>query len=163
MDREILELRHRSVVSYADALATALSEGWTNSYARWLGQNQVDSMTSPESMVLLHPWHYEGVRGTSDPRGNRRFGAEVGQRLRCDAPTFWGMECAFGYPPVADHVFPYSLGGPTVGGNRAVLCQIHNQMKSNDLHVFPWERPTPAWVPDTIERIALVLRYGDAQ
>lgn len=87
-----------------------------------------------ELAAQLHPRVYlvmePKVVGLQDPRGSRRFA--VGQPAReCEWSKLAGRTCSL--PPErlqADHVWPYSLGGPTVPDNLAWLCETHNALKS---------------------------------
>jgi hypothetical protein len=113
-----------------------------------------------ESMALLHPVHYQDRPLADQVRGSRTFGAEVihtGQR--CQSALFWGYDCMLplDLSLVSDHSFPWSLGGPTVVENKIFLCQLHNQLKGNDVHAYPWEMGEPDWLGPTLGRIARIL------
>jgi len=69
----------------------------------------------------------------------------------CESARLWGYTCPFVRPEYrADHMFPKALGGPTESRNRLTLCEWHNTAKSMDVHIFPFEEGTPAWVSDLL-------------
>jgi hypothetical protein len=74
---------------------------------------------------LVHPDWYEDLEAEGSPnsvRGKRTFG-DVTRDADCEAKFVWGYPCPFGDTRVQiDHLFPYSLGGPTVPGNGVWLC-----------------------------------------
>jgi hypothetical protein len=55
-----------------------------------------------------------------------------------------------------DHLFPYSLGGPTIAVNAIYLCRRHNLGKSVDIHLIPWEEGFP-WVDGILNNLATKL------
>jgi hypothetical protein len=70
-------------------------------------------------------------------QGNRSFVRENG---KCQAKLIWGYECNTEYEFChGDHLFPFSLGGPTISGNKLLLCNYHNMVKGTDIHLLPWE------------------------
>jgi len=105
-----------------------------------------------QTMALLHPEHYpEPVSGT-DPRGRRAFTLNASDS-RCYSEVIWGYECPIVDTEagvVADHIFPYALGGVTQSTNRITLCRWHNSIKTCDIHFFPWERGEPPWVAEAL-------------
>jgi hypothetical protein len=65
----------------------------------------------------------------------------------CESQRVFGYRCPRIEPTLhQDHLFPRSLGGPTVGTNRITLCDLHNYYKGMDIHFFPWEDGTPSWL-----------------
>jgi hypothetical protein len=103
------------------------------------------------TLALVHPDVYSHRDGAEMVRGARIFAREA-PRQKCGAVLCWGYECDRP-ADCADHLFPYSLGGPTVSANKLYLCWLHNQMKSNDAHCYPWERGEPSWLQSTLARI----------
>lgn len=114
----------------------------------WIDALQIvdesNSFGLPEVMVLISPtlW-YEELQIDylrSDPRGNISFksNTEIG---KCNAIDFWGYDCPLQDPKTQiDHVFPWSRGGMTHSSNSIYLCELHNSLKSSDIHVYPWEK-----------------------
>lgn len=99
-------------------------------------------------LALIHPFQTEQVfPNPTDLRGERLFsGVAPLFSQTCEAVRFWGYDCGDGETLQADHDWPYSLGGPTAVGNLTWLCRVHNQSKGGDIHCWPWESTTPAWV-----------------
>ena len=121
-------------------------------------------MSLPQSLALIHPDFYlEREREASvlhQIRGPRTFSNSVGQHVaKCMADCIWLTQCPLKTPEGlhSDHVFPFSLGGPTISANQLFLCPVHNHSKTNDVHLFPWERGEPLWLPDQITRIRQLL------
>lgn len=87
------------------------------------------------------------------------FRKGISRADRCQVRKVLGVECiANRFPDVrgtcqADHVWPNSLGGPSVLENRLILCRFHNAMKSNDVAQFDWTR-WPTWLRSYLELIA---------
>jgi hypothetical protein len=106
------------------------------------------------ALALLHP-KWLPPWAPVNFRGSQTFGIGVDARFNhCNSRLLWGYECPFdGGVMHSDHLFPWALGGHTVGGNRVVLCNAHNSMKSSDIHVYPWERPVPEWASEALERV----------
>jgi hypothetical protein len=126
---------------------------WEDDYRR------IDEESLAVRFVLLHPFHYDEDntdKKRCEIRGGRRFPfkpqvAEGG----CAAKLLWGYSCPLeGTNLQVDHEFPYSLGGPTDPRNRLILCDMHNRLKSSDLHVYPWEKGEPKWLRDILDKIA---------
>jgi hypothetical protein len=78
----------------------------------------------------------------------------------CQAKRLWGYECPFvREPSAADHLYPHSLGGPTIAENRLTLCRWHNTAKSMDIHDFPFEEGLPSWVVPTLGMMERWIRF----
>jgi hypothetical protein len=115
-------------------------------------------------MAAIHPKHYQDyiqITGENCPiRGQRRMtvdGGVIGEGCRCD--VLWGYCCDFGRSALhADHLFPYSFGGPSNGQNKVFLCEFHNRAKGSDIHLFPWENGEPGWLLPLLKRIDSNLR-----
>jgi len=150
MEEGILTSRIGRSREYFEYLPSALTTNWHELYALY----QRGQLPLPHVMTLLHPDNYR--HNIKNILGDRAFPLEAGmQSQRCGALDVWGYVCPIVQDRrlAADHEFPYSLGGPTVSTNKRFLCPLHNQMKSNDVHFFPWEKPEPEWVSDTLLRI----------
>jgi hypothetical protein len=83
---------------------------------------------------------------------------------RCEAPRLlaWGR-CP--HPASeADHVYPWSRGGPTVLSNGQALCRNHNRRKSNFRppwwYVLSLERRRAAYAPPGVA-IRVLARMSD--
>lgn len=144
------ELRQRLVVEYLCLLPGIRTRPWLEAF---------DAATSlPERLLLLHPIWFEGLTDVRRVQGPPAF---VYQPLesRCKAEVLWGYDCPLHHERIqADHVFPYSLGGPTIGMNRLSLCAVHNGWKGADLGTFPWERGTPDWIDDQLTTLRKLFR-----
>lgn len=153
MDEGTLANRIERSREYFEYLPMALSADWNELYALY----QCGQLPLPQTMTLLHPGHYKhNVKDIKTVLGDRTFQLEAGmQSQKCGALAVWGYVCPIVQHQslAADHEFPYSLGGPTVSSNKRFLCPLHNQMKSNDVHFYPWEKLEPEWVSATLIRI----------
>ena len=122
---------------------------WLTGYKRYLS----GSLAFPDSMLLIHPLWYEASQ-INAIQGARRFGDTAARPMeRCNARLIWGCDCGLVGPVQYDHLYQYSLGGPTIAGNRIPLCSIHNSVKGADVHLFPWELGEPAWLAVHLGRI----------
>lgn len=159
-----LEIRRDSACEYLTALASSFKIPWIDS---------LNQARSPDRwitrMALVHPEHYEGsVRYLRDlsvtcdcpVRGPRSFAKEIGlNSMPCASNRIWGYPCPIHDTGslAADHLFPYSLGGPTSAGNKIYLCHWHNQIKAADIHIFPWEKGPPEWLDDVLKRVEMII------
>lgn len=112
----------------------------------------------PTAMALIHPVHWTDHVEGKELQGPRGF--EVRELLgsrSCNAADYWGVTCSRKPPKfkiVADHAWPYSLGGPTVPENIRWLCSMHNAAKSSDIHLYPWEAASwPTWLNDFLDKV----------
>lgn len=71
----------------------------------------------------------------------------------CQSEILWGYKCELEGEIEVDHLFPYSLGGPSNGSNKLHLCRLHNRLKSSDIHFYPWEKGEPAWLEVVLGKI----------
>lgn len=99
-------------------------------------------------LALTVPLPGRGPRGKRDPWRSFKYGArrEVMERAggRCEAAVIllWGR-CD--KPATdADHIYPWSKGGPTVIANGQALCRTHNVGKGS--------RTPPWWMLVGLER-----------
>jgi hypothetical protein len=120
--------------------------------------DQSDKFGIPELMVLLSPkrW-YEELHlniSTNDPRGNATFKANP-EVARCHSEIFWGYDCPITNTKThIDHIFPWSRGGMTHSSNSIYLCELHNSLKSSDIHVYPWEKSLGAiWIKLSFDKL----------
>ena len=112
----------------------------------------------PQALVLVHPTFYEDREAKigQSIRGPRSFSTTAGRHVAaCMADQIWLSVCLLESPEVvhSDHLFPYSLGGPTLAANQLFLCPVHNRSKAGDIHLFPWERGEPTWLARQVGRI----------
>lgn len=109
-----------------------------------------------EALSLVHPSHFFDAPHAAIIRGVARFGErESAEWCGCQAKAIWGYDCPLKDTKLeADHLFPYAAGGPTVSENRIWLCSYHNKVKSNDIHMYPWEQQEPKWVGSRLKVIA---------
>ena len=129
--------------------------------ARWLSALEdvlAQPGATPKAYALMHPVWLDlmfhsvvasHLRG-SDRFSQDRLDAHLGS---CNAQLIWGYRCELAStgPLEADHLFPRSLGGASAIGNRVWLCRLHNQLKSNDVHLYPnWTEWRP-WLKQGLE------------
>ncbi len=128
------------VSNYLRCLDSSLRIGWLNTFNR-----PVKSIH--DRFSLLHPWHLSEIdlppHHSVDSiqkviQGDRNFRGKLASKA-CTSKYLWGYDCEFNSDIQKDHLFPYSLGGPTVNGNMLGLCRYHNMVKSSDVHCYPWE------------------------
>ncbi len=149
--------KFQAAEKYLLVLKTTLEVGWVKYYEK-------GELTHLEELALLHPEHLYSVdlpeyanKDTiqNDIQGARRFGANI-QGEGCMASLLWGYKCTLGGNLQQDHLFPYSLGGPTIGTNRIWLCHYHNMVKTCDIHCFPWrelDKYCVPWLADQLEKM----------
>jgi hypothetical protein len=143
----ILEIRIDLGRKYLEKLSQLPSRDWLQEYELYLA----NALSLPEALALAHPENYDLNSLSNVIRGPRQFDPEIG-RERCRAEVIWLYNCEV-QASAADHVFPYSLGGPTVGSNKLLLCRRHNEMKANDIHLYPWEKGEPEWLTHCLRAI----------
>jgi hypothetical protein len=110
------------------------------------------------ALALIHPRHWEDISQRRVVLGERAFNTPTLRGTQyCCAEDYWGVPCATRTDRnaviVADHAWPYSLGGPTNVANIRWLCGRHNAAKSSDVHLYPWEFPMPDWLPSQLQRV----------
>lgn len=153
-----LNYRYKMASQYLGYLQDSLQLGW-KAYCD-------SSSEQPLRMLaLLHPEHISNLdlpshknvsQITQDVQGPRSFPSGIAAE-KCKAHLIWGYNCSLDGELQQDHLFPYSLGGPTYGGNRITLCRYHNMVKSNDIHCFPWEG-FDTWIAPWLENQVRKLR-----
>lgn len=149
---DMLSIRIENSKKYLYALSSAKYWDWKDQYNKFLERK----LTLAESMVLVHPMFYEDEAIDFNPRGNRYFSEEIiTSSTLCQSDKIWGYACetSIGTKFHGDHLWPYSLGGPTISDNKALLCDTHNLMKGNDIHFYPWELGLPSWFNMILETI----------
>ena len=131
-----LEMRAQEARRYISTLRESRGQDW-----RQLHLTLVDSCLA-DRLVLLHPEWLRDI-GVSRHRlkqilGERRNFDRMHMSQGCQAQLLWGYNCNERNYLQVDHLWPYSLGGPTRAGNAIMLCRDHNALKGVDIHVFPW-------------------------
>ena len=138
--------RTKSAADYLKALESSLRQGWLHSF-------KAGAKTVYDQLALLHPEHLAELdlppHRSEDSlqrlmQGVRAFPASIIASNSCQADLLWGYKCELHGEIQQDHLFPYSLGGPSIAQNRVFLCKYHNMVKSSDIHCYPWEA-TDAW------------------
>lgn len=140
-----METRQQAVLQYLKRLQECLHLTWREA--------AVGSRTLVDSLVLINPnwlpddYDRELALNLVPFRGAR-------SPYPCQSRLIWGYECPLTDEAVeADHLFPRSLGGPTVAANQLPLCRIHNAWKCADLLAFPWENGEPLWLDDQLTTV----------
>ena len=116
-------------------------------------------LVSALTLIYSHNWPVPALR--QNVQGPRAFRTPIIHATRmCSASEYWGVPCKSdtrSEGAVADHAWPYSLGGPTVPGNIAWLCPRHNRIKGMDIHFYPWELGWPDWLPPHLDLLAALV------
>lgn len=117
----------------------------------------------PFYLALIHPDFYfcngRYIGENLSWKRNNMFSSGITNIDRCQYVKFTGVECIFNSMPSirgkchADHIWPNSLGGPTILDNRLLLCKYHNSMKGNNISEYFWN-DLPTWVMDYLNKLA---------
>jgi hypothetical protein len=130
----------------------------------WLEYFNSEAKTAFSKLALLHPDHLHNLdlpphRNIESIQrsiqGPRTFSSSI-YGCVCQSTLVWEYACELTGAIQQDHLFPYSLGGPTLGANRIYLCQYHNMVKSSDIHCYPWEAVdtwTRSWLDVQLDRL----------
>ena len=158
MDLTTLKNRIERGEEYLLALEEFRNREWSEIFADY----KKGRLAAPQAMVLVHPDFYEEREAKVEQsiRGRRTFSSTTGRHVAaCMSDQIWLSACPLDNPEVvhSDHLFPYSLGGPTIAANQLFLCPVHNRSKASDIHLFPWERGEPSWLATQVERIRNLL------
>ena len=139
---------HADAVAYLESLSLPGGAAWADRVRFALRTHA----GGPETFALLHPMYFdEDPRLAARFQLQRRFREGAIEPLRvfgCQAIRVWGYRCVLDVAGelVADHRFPYGLGGSTESSNLLPLCRYHNQVKTSDIHTYNgWHEPPP-WV-----------------
>lgn len=106
-----------------------------------------------------------------DPWRSFKFGAraEVMSRAdgQCEAPAVVVFGRCSALATDADHVYPWSRGGPTIVSNGAALCRAHNRAKGARnppwWYVLGLERRRRGYFPDGADvRVSAIASAEDA-
>ena len=125
----------------------SMSEDGLRCLKPWLWSTRISTRTGKRKLTNL-----SAVRAGFRPR-------PVGPSQRAWRIEIWLSACPLENQDVVhvDHLFPYSLGGPTLAANQLFLCPVHNRAKASDIHLFPWELGEPGWLRRQVERIRSLL------
>lgn len=153
MNSSMIVGRITTAEKYLELIDSPLSGTWSD-----LRTYAVATRDLPMALALVHPEHWREHIPPQFLLGPREFRAQVLRGTRfCNAVDYWGVPCHRSDDPdreiVADHAWPYSLGGPTVPDNIRWLCRRHNAAKSSDIHLYPWEALWPTWLDGLLERV----------
>jgi hypothetical protein len=110
----------------------------------------------PDIMSLIHPdflYDQDGFfLGDLIFYNNSRFNTGINETDTCQINSILtNCICQFNYfrdirgKCQADHLWPHSLGGPSIFENRILLCKYHNVSKSNSIVEAFW-RSYPVWL-----------------
>lgn len=115
-------------------------------------------------LALIHPEFYKNRQGANIsldlqpphpsqrrpiPEDNRIYKCQINILLPtavCPYQNISGQK-------VLDHLWPYSLGGPSVIANRLELCARCNAQKSASYALYPIENDIPFWLSDRITQL----------
>lgn len=156
-DADVIRVRIEAAERYLELLDKGFAGSWHDARRHALVSGDLVL-----AMSLVHPEHWRDQRSGQEILGPREFRTPVllGTRY-CAAADYWGVACASigrrEVEIVADHAWPYSLGGPTEVGNIRWLCRRHNAAKSSDVHLYPWGSLWPDWLDRQLEKIARIL------
>ena len=145
---------------YLRALEQLIRFSWIDSFKHFTG-GELDIFSR---LAMLHPIHLDDIGLPSYMERNNVMARVQESRCftgpgngSCQSNLLWGYDCPFTDAPMhQDHLFPYSLGGPTTGANRVILCRFHNMVKTNDIHCYPWENTEiycEPWVDAQIHKL----------
>lgn len=157
MDLGLLEGRLRAAHQYFAKLNAALQSGWEPLFAEYTA----GTLAFCETLVLVHPVWLEDAVSVPPRRRVRSFSQAIPSYERCGSGLLWGYECPFEQQLEVDHLFPWSLGGPTLPGNALYLCRNHNRAKAHDIHLIPWEDSAHfLWLDDEVQAVRAVRHAG---
>lgn len=127
---------------------------WLNAFGE-LDVNSINNDTLPLVLSLIHPDFYyrrgESFQDNLNWKKKSDFTAGIRNTSICSISKLTKIDCLFNDIPEirgkveADHIWPNSLGGPSILDNRLLLCRFHNGMKSNDISNFTWDTE-PSWL-----------------
>ena len=117
----------------------------------------------PELMPLIHPnFLYDengNFLGDLVSYNNNSFSAGINETDICQIDLIQAnCTCLFNScrnirgKCQADHLWPHSLGGPSIFDNRILLCRYHNVAKSNSIVDAFW-KSYPIWLNDYLFKI----------
>ena len=168
-----MKICYESARNYLKILEDSLLKDWYDTYylvEAFIDQNSTSLdeqclQTTQIKLALLHPDHYKKLslpdylskKNYQQIRGKRSFNSRNSITTKCQASIIWNYECQNKTEIQADHLFPYSMGGPTIEQNRINLCKYHNMVKSSDIHCFPWNE-TRQWIDPWLDNQIIKIR-----
>ena len=140
---------------YAQALGLIEHNSWWELKERFDG----GSLGLVEALILIHPaWYTLNDLDECPVRGNRSFGNTAVSFPKCESHVIWDYQCPLDAgQPHLDHLFPWSLGGPTTSTNAIWLCPPHNQAKGSDWHEVVAPVRKFRWFDTTLSRVESAL------
>ena len=148
---------------YTNEFANSLKNNWERDfYKELLVRYDHPDTEFPLKLILIHPRFYSSnptrITGNRcDVRGDFNF--QTDSDAICNAKKYWGYSCPIQEPAIhRDHIFPYSLGGPSVSSNCIWLCEWHNSLRSYDPHVIPDADKEPRWFKDVLAHVKRKLQ-----
>lgn len=104
-----------------------------NSDGEWLGElTKFDEKGFTNGVTMADRCQYNQIQ----KNGNCQFNNYDNIRGKCQSDHFW----------------PHSLGGPSILGNRIILCKFHNLAKSNSIIEIFW-LVYPTWINDHLKML----------
>jgi len=147
----------REYFSWIKKLRQRLPLGHQNFNQYWLevvpeGGPNWDLDVLPKLLALVHPDFTMDRNGQPVRNGgyaSRTFKAKYSDE-RCSVGTLFEgiIQCPYHRETTrceADHLWPFSLGGPTDNTNKLPLCKDCNQQKSNSPFLYP-ANMIPRWL-----------------
>ena len=150
---ELIVARFEGALRYLNHLESIKTQSdWVAGYKRFIA----GKVTVEEALALVNPLHLDEIVDKVYILGPRSFHEQTSAEwCGCQADLVWGYSCPIAAESFqADHLFPYSAGGPTAAENRIWLCPGHNRVKSSDIHLYSWEAGTPDWVAPRLSLFA---------
>lgn len=143
---------------YADALQSTESSSWRE----LRHQFESGQLGQIAALVLIHPNWYANSECVAEcsVRGKRRFNFNSTGGKPCQSQAIWGYPCPFESDPIhLDHLFPWSLGGPTDPSNAIWLCRRHNSAKGSDWHLSVQPVGSLNWFNSTLSKLDNLFNY----
>lgn len=150
-------------------------ENWLKYYHNWVSNSRRPSEEeiidiSIMGHVLAHPDFMFDRKGRNIrkllDRTRSQITIEREKKGRCRIDLLIGMECPFNeFPSIrgdlqGDHLWPYSLGGPSNSRNdravnRILLCPNCNRSKSSGIIMYNWK--IPPWLENRLREISEIF------
>jgi len=141
---------------------------WSSNARRLVGDDIIEIAIMGH--VLAHPDFMFDRKGNNIrkllDRGRSQITTEREKKGRCRIDMLIGLECPFNrFPSIrgdlqGDHLWPYSLGGPSNsrndrGVNRILLCPNCNRSKSSGITMYDWK--VPPWLKGRLRTISEII------
>ena len=139
---------------------------WVNKYSDLSERiNKMELDALPEIMTLIHPNFLKDkfgncIKDNLQYTKTHNFSSNISKKHSCKYNLISdnGEKCIFNnYTEIrgkcqADHIWPHSLGGPSIMENRLILCSYHNCSKSNSIFNKFW-LSYPIWLNQYLLKI----------